>query len=165
MLQTRSGSSRNAEETRTLTFTSEGAVLGTLQYMAPEQLQGSQTDARSDIFAFGLIVYEMLTGRRPYEGRNCLERLAQILDRITPSITHPRNASVQSLNAAMQRCLRVKAKDRWQSTEELVQTLARIPVGAKAAILSAAVAELRGSSLSWRLLKWLGSLLLITVFS
>ena len=52
-----------------MALTGEGQILGTLQYMSPEQLQGQEADARSDIFAFGLVLYEMLTGQRRSRGR------------------------------------------------------------------------------------------------
>ena len=68
---------------RTLTqpITGEGEIVGTLQYMSPEQLQGKEADARSDLFSFGCVLYEMLTGRRPFEGPNAATVIAAILDK------------------------------------------------------------------------------------
>ena len=59
--------------------TSQGAILGTLQYMSPEQLDGSEADARSDIFAFGALVYEMVTGRKAFEGKSQASLIAAIM--------------------------------------------------------------------------------------
>jgi Tol biopolymer transport system component/predicted Ser/Thr protein kinase len=69
------------EETVTKTITQEGAILGTLQYMAPEQLQGKGSDARSDLFSFGCVLYEMLTGKRAFEGASAPSVIAAVLER------------------------------------------------------------------------------------
>src|SRR5215469_278077 len=69
-----------AEETVTETITQEGTILGTLQYMAPEQLQGKETDARSDLFSFGCVLYEM-TGKRAFEGESAPSVIAAVLER------------------------------------------------------------------------------------
>jgi predicted Ser/Thr protein kinase len=70
-----------SEETVTQTITQEGAILGTLPYMAPEQLQGKGTDARSDLFSFGCVLYEMLTGKRAFEGESAPSVIAAVLER------------------------------------------------------------------------------------
>jgi Kae1-associated kinase Bud32 len=70
-----------SDETVTQTITQEGAILGTLQYMAPEQLQGKGADARSDLFSFGCVLYEMLTGKRAFEGASAPSVIAAVLER------------------------------------------------------------------------------------
>src|SRR5262249_29836826 len=69
------------ESTRTLTenFTGAGVVIGTIAYMSPEQASGKPLDARSDIFSFGIVLYQMLAGRRPFEGSTDLETLQAII--------------------------------------------------------------------------------------
>ena len=71
--------------TRQQTLTGEHMILGTVQYMSPEQAQGKPADARSDIFSFGLVLYEMLTGRRAFDGTNPASVIAAILERDAPS--------------------------------------------------------------------------------
>ena len=68
-----------AEETLTAATTSEGTVLGTPQYMAPEQLEGKEADARSDIWSFGAVLYEMVTGRRAFQGNSYASLVSAIL--------------------------------------------------------------------------------------
>ena len=68
-------------------LTMKGTILGTLQYMAPEQLEGKEVDARADIFAFGGVLYEMLTGRRPFEGKSQASLIGAILDHEPPPVT------------------------------------------------------------------------------
>ena len=69
--------------------TGEGAILGTLQYMAPEQVEGKEVDARTDIFAFGAVVYEMTTGKRAFEGKTQASLIAKILEIDPPPISSP----------------------------------------------------------------------------
>ena len=71
-------------------LTAQGTILGTLQYMAPEQLEGQEADARTDIFAFGAVLYEMLTGRKAFEGKSQASSIAAILeDEPTPISSIP----------------------------------------------------------------------------
>jgi Tol biopolymer transport system component/predicted Ser/Thr protein kinase len=70
-----------SDETVTQTITQEGVIVGTLQYMAPEQLQGKGSDARSDLFSFGCVLYEMLTGNRAFEGASAPSVIAAVLER------------------------------------------------------------------------------------
>src|SRR2546426_6056995 len=78
-----------AQDGATLTqaLTSQGQIVGTLQYMAPEQLQGKETDARSDLFAFGCVLYEMLTGKRAFAGDSAASVIAAILEREPEPLT------------------------------------------------------------------------------
>src|SRR5256712_5274253 len=66
-------------------LTAQGTILGTLQYMAPEQLEGKEVDARTDIFAFGAVVYEMATSKKAFEGKSQASLIAAILDRDPPA--------------------------------------------------------------------------------
>src|SRR5207244_6438868 len=70
-----------ADATQTAALTSEAQILGTLQYMSPEQLHGQEADPRSDLFSFGCVLYEMLTGKRAFEGHSAASVIAAILER------------------------------------------------------------------------------------
>jgi eukaryotic-like serine/threonine-protein kinase len=110
----------------TETLTEEGAILGTVQYMAPEQLEGSSADGRSDIFALGAILYEMVTGRRAFEGTSKAGVIAAILERMPPPIPADDDsggASVSLLNEAVFRCLAKRPDDRWQSANDFKAAL------------------------------------------
>src|SRR5580658_2493774 len=72
---------RPSEFDATKALTEQGQIVGTLQYMSPEQLQGKEADARSDLFSFGCVLYEMLTGNRAFEGQNAANVIATILER------------------------------------------------------------------------------------
>jgi Tol biopolymer transport system component len=80
-LAKRSGPLRESDATLTAALTGKGEILGTLQYMSPEQLQGNEADARSDLFSFGCVLYEMLTGKRAFEGESAASVIAAILER------------------------------------------------------------------------------------
>src|SRR6202043_2351500 len=72
---------RLGEEEATKALTDQGQIIGTLQYMSPEQLQGKEADARSDLFSFGCVLHEMLTGKRAFEGQSAASVIGAILER------------------------------------------------------------------------------------
>jgi serine/threonine protein kinase len=115
----------NADLTRTgmEAQTHSGIIIGTIAYMSPEQVSGKATDARSDIFSFGVVLYEAVAGRRPFEGATGLELMQAILGR-APS---PLPASVPTaLQAAIEKALEKNPADRYQSMRDLVVDLRRI---------------------------------------
>lgn len=75
-----------SEETVTAGLTGEGHIAGTLHYLSPEQLQGKDADSRSDLFAFGCVLYEVLSGKRAFEGAKAASVIAAILERPAPSV-------------------------------------------------------------------------------
>jgi Tol biopolymer transport system component len=105
-----------AEQTATAALTGQGVILGTLQYMSPEQLQGLEADARSDIFAFGLVLYEMLTGKRAFEGGSPASLIGAILERPSPSVA---GMAPAALDRVLRRCLAKDRDDRWQSARDV----------------------------------------------
>jgi eukaryotic-like serine/threonine-protein kinase len=112
------------DSTRTVdTVTEEGVILGTLQYMAPEQLEGKEADGRSDIFAFGAVVHEMATGKKVFEGKSRASIMAAILEREPPSLTTLNPLTPQPLDRAIKRCLAKEPDDRWQSAIDLQDEL------------------------------------------
>src|SRR5207237_1256017 len=86
-------------------LTAQGTILGTFQYMAPEQLEGQEADARTDIFAFGAVLYEMLTGRRAFEGKSQASLIGAILHAVPPAIGSVQPLAPDSLDRLVRRCL------------------------------------------------------------
>jgi serine/threonine protein kinase len=152
------------------TRTIEGTIVGTVSYMAPEQLEGRDADARSDLFAFGCVLYEMLAGCRPFEGGSQAIEIAHILDSDAPPISPERHVS-PALDRVIRRCLAKDPDDRWQTARDLLSelewlqlqtsNLARIdpsrpaPVRERAAWAIAATATM--VSLVVLALRWAGS--------
>ncbi len=100
--------------------TKEGAILGTLHYLSPEQVQGKPAEPASDIFSFGVVLYEMLAGRRAFDGPNAARVMASILT-LEPAPLGP--AVPQSLDLALRRCLAKEPEERWQSARDLKAAL------------------------------------------
>jgi eukaryotic-like serine/threonine-protein kinase len=86
-------------------LTAHGTILGTLQYMAPEQLEGQDADARTDIFAFGAVLYEMLTGRKAFEGKSQASLIGAILRDTPPPISATQPLAPTALDAIVRKCL------------------------------------------------------------
>src|SRR6266581_1490924 len=104
------------DETLTQPVTQEGSIVGTLQYMAPEQLQAKVIDARADIFSFGCVLYEMLTGKRAFDGANTASVIAAIMDREPPSVAQ---VAPPALDWALRLCLAKDPDERWQTARDL----------------------------------------------
>jgi serine/threonine protein kinase/Tfp pilus assembly protein PilF len=107
-------------------LTEAGQVVGTLQYMAPEQLRGADADARSDMFALGAILYEMATGRRAFEGKNRTSVVASILEAQPPSIDAIQPMSPPALDHLIRKCLEKNPDDRLQNASDLAFALREI---------------------------------------
>jgi Tol biopolymer transport system component len=104
-------------------ITAQGTILGTLQYMAPEQLEGKEADARTDIFAFGTIVYEMATGKKAFEGKSHASLIARILEADPPPISSLQPMTPPQLDRVVKKCLAKEREDRWQSAKDLTDEL------------------------------------------
>jgi eukaryotic-like serine/threonine-protein kinase len=100
-------------------LTAEGTIMGTFQYMAPEQLEGREADARTDIFAFGEVLHEMATGRPAFNGKTRASLIAAILSVGPKPITELAPASPPSLDRIVKRCLAKDPDDRWQTACDL----------------------------------------------
>ena len=112
-----------AAPTVTAGATVEGRILGTPGYMAPEQIHGRAVDARTDVFAFGVVLYEMITGARPFPGETAIERLVAV-DRDTPSPPSRRRPGVPAaLDRVILRCLEKRPEDRFASFREVLLAL------------------------------------------
>ena len=104
-------------------LTQHGAVLGTFQYMAPEQLEGRDADARTDLFAFGALVYEMVTGRKAFDGKSQAGLIAAILDRQPPPMASLAPATPIELDRIVSTCLAKDPDDRFQTAHDLLLQL------------------------------------------
>jgi serine/threonine protein kinase len=106
--------------------TAAGTILGTLQYMAPEQLEGRPADARADLFAFGAVVYEMITGRKAFEGSTQAAVIAAILKDQPRPIAEVVPAAPAGLSRVIETCLTKSPDERWQSAADLQHALALV---------------------------------------
>jgi len=110
-------------------LTEKGTILGTFQYMAPEQLEGKEADARTDIFAFGAVLYEMATGNPAFIGKSKANLIAAILERDPPPISSLQPMTPPALNHLVKRCLAKDPDERWQTARDLMHELKWIAGG------------------------------------
>jgi serine/threonine-protein kinase len=121
--------------------TQAGAMLGTVQYMAPEQLEGKEADARSDLFAFGAVLYEMVTGRRAFTGDNRASIIAAILNGEPPVPSSVRRGTPPALDDLIKACLNKNPDTRWDSAQTAAIELRRIAAELEAAGSPATAAQ------------------------
>jgi len=114
-----------ATETFSAEHTRPGMILGTISYMSPEQAAGQPVDARSDIFSFGVVLYELLAGRRPFEGATDLERLQDLIGRPAPPLASSLDLPAELRNV-VEKALEKDPADRYQTARELVVDLRRL---------------------------------------
>jgi serine/threonine-protein kinase len=107
-------------------ITAAGTLLGTLHYMSPEQIEGGEIDARSDLFSFGVVIYEMVTGIKPFEGRSPASLVGAILKDTPRPITLAQPLAPAGLDWIVGRCLAKDPADRWQTARDLGAALARL---------------------------------------
>jgi len=161
------------------TLTEQGTIVGTVQYMAPEQLEARNTDGRTDIFAFGAVVYEMVTGHRAYAGPSKVSVIAAILASEPPSLSsapssrepepaRPNEPVAPLLDQIVSRCLAKNPDERWQTARDLAQALrwvveGRAPTSAPATASAPAWRRPRVIGLSASLLLAIASLSALVV--
>jgi Tol biopolymer transport system component len=121
-------------------LTAQGTIMGTFQYMAPEQIDGAEADARTDIFAFGSLLYEMLTGKRAFEAKTQASLIAAILEREPQPITALQPLAPSLVDSIVRRCLAKNVDDRWQSAADLCSALRWAADSANGAVGSPAAA-------------------------
>jgi Tol biopolymer transport system component/predicted Ser/Thr protein kinase len=107
-------------------LTAEGTIVGTFQYMAPEQLEGEEADARTDIFAFGAVLYEMATGHRAFEGKTKTSLIAAIVGGEPKPMSQIEPLTPPSFENIVRKCLSKNSDDRWQCAADLRWELLRI---------------------------------------
>jgi Tol biopolymer transport system component len=131
------------ELTPSAPLTERGSILGTFQYMAPEQLEGKEADSRSDIFAFGAVLYEMATGQKAFSGKSQASLIASILEHDPPAISSLQPMVPPALDRVVRTCLAKDPDDRWQTAHDLEGELKWIAQMGSAAGVAAPVAARR----------------------
>jgi Tol biopolymer transport system component len=124
-------------------ITAEGTIVGTFQYMAPEQLEGGEADARSDIFSFGAVLYEMATGRRAFEGKSQASLIAAIIGKDPPPVSSVQPLVSPALDRLVKTCLEKDPENRRQTMHDVLLELRWIAEGGSQAGIPAPVAARR----------------------
>ena len=132
-------SSATAMPTKAPNLTAEGTILGTFQYMAPEQLEGKEADARTDIFALGSVLYEMATGEKAFSGGSQASLIGAILKDEPKTISTVQPMAPPALNRVVKTCLAKDPDDRWQTAHDVMLQLKWIAEGGSQAGLPAPV--------------------------
>jgi eukaryotic-like serine/threonine-protein kinase len=142
-----------AEATPITRVTQEGTIVGTFQYMSPEQVEGKEVDGRSDIFSLGAVLYEMLTGKRAFEGKSQLSVASAILEKEPTPISTIKPMTPPALDHAIRRSLAKCPGERWQSAHDVKIELEWIAQGG-----SGFATPIKGKSSAW--VTWLLALIL-----
>ncbi len=135
-------------------LTTQGTVVGTFQYMSPEQVDGNEADARSDIFALGAVLYEMATGKRAFEGKTTASVIAAVLERNPPPVSTVQPMSPPALDWVVKTCLAKDPDERFQNVHDVKLQLKWIAEGGSQAGVPVPVAARRKNreTLAWSLM-------------
>src|SRR5262245_3452660 len=133
--------------------TATGTILGTVHYMAPEQVEGREADARSDIWALGAVIYEMTTGGRPFEGASAASIIGAILKDTPAPVSSRQPLAPPMLDHVVARCLDKESDERWQTASDLVRELRWVATNHDTAPLLSAAAH--SSSTRFARLGWI----------
>ncbi len=139
-------------------LTAEGTILGTFQYMAPEQLEGVEADSRTDIFALGAVLYEMATGRKAFHGKSQASLIAAIMSKPPDPISAVQPMAPPALDHVIRTCMAKDPDERWQTAADVARQLAWIEEGGSQAGVPRPVAARRRSRerLAWVIAAVLG---------
>jgi WD40 repeat protein len=132
---------RPAASGESQTLSAPGAIAGTVPYMAPEQLEGKAIDARTDVFAFGVVLYEMLTGTRPFSGESQAAVVAAILGREPAAVSSLAPITPPALDRLIHKCLAKSPDARWQSAADVADELRWIASGSGTGAAAGAVSR------------------------
>jgi len=143
-------------------LTAQGLVVGTFQYMSPEQVEGKEADARSDIFSFGSVLYEMATGKRAFEGKSQLSVASAILEKEPEPITTLQPMAPPALDHVVRGCLAKDPDDRWQSAADIARELRWISTSSQS---DAALPAARPHRKNWDRIGWIALAFLVLVLS
>ena len=144
--------------------TGRGTLLGTLDYMSPEQCRGGTIDLRSDLFSFGAVLYEMLSGRRAFHGATTADTISSILKEEPPALSGTEEGVPPLLERIVHHCLEKDPTDRFQSARDIVFALETFPAATSPAApaMSSAARTLTKPGRSWSALLILGVLAVTT---
>jgi serine/threonine protein kinase len=143
-------------------LTARGTILGTLPYMAPEQLEGREADARADIFSFGAVLYEMLTGRKAFEGASPASLIAAIIQSEPRPISSLQAQVPALVEHIVTRCLAKSRDDRWQTAGDLMHELKWAAHGATESLQSATATGVASKVAFWRRVAVAGGLVAVS---
>jgi serine/threonine protein kinase len=133
-------------------ITAQGTILGTLQYMAPEQLEGSEADTRTDIFAFGAVLYEMVTGKKAFEGKSQASLIGAIMSVEPQPVSRSQPMTPPPLDHVVKTCLAKDPEQRWQTARDLLTQLKWIAEGGTQPGTPLAADRQKREKLLWALL-------------
>ena len=147
-------------------LTAQGTVVGTFQYLSPEQIEGHPADARSDIFALGAVLYEMVTGRRAFEGKTATSAMAAVLEREPPPISSIQPLTPIALERLIRTCLEKDPDERWQTAHDVKLQLRQIIEGGSQASAAVPVmpARKRAMPVAWIVAAALAAIAAVTLF-
>jgi Tol biopolymer transport system component/predicted Ser/Thr protein kinase len=151
--------------TAALPLTEKGTILGTFHYMSPEQLEGKEADTRSDIFSFGAMFYEMVTGRKSFAGSSHASLIAAVMSANPPPVSAIQPMASPALDRLVRKCLAKSPDDRWQSAGDLLSELEWISeTGSQAGIPAPVAARRRNRErLAWIAAGLAATLLLVSL--
>jgi Tol biopolymer transport system component len=145
-------------------LTHEGTILGTFQYMAPEQLEGKEADGRTDIFAFGCVLYEMATAKKAFAGSSQASLISAIMQNDPPPISSVAPMTPPALARVVRTCLAKDPEDRWQSAHDVAGELKWIAEGSQAGVPAQVASRRKGRErIAWGLVAALSLLALASV--
>jgi Tol biopolymer transport system component len=139
--------------------TQEGQVLGTVAYMSPEQARGQTVENRTDLFSFGIVFYEMLTGETPFRGSSAVETMSAIIHQSAPPVSRSvKGPLAEALSRIVERCLEKDPEDRYQTAKDLLSEVRRVKRDSESGARVAGVSAAPGSRrvLAWAVLGFAG---------